>query len=136
MPSHRQYHKRRLSPDDDEGCQTGVGRSRSRAGTGAEQALGRAAAGQARSRSRVGSKQELGKEQGQGRSRVGAGQEESRSKSRTGTEGGQELGRSRSRVGAGARLEPEQGMSRAGMGTEEKGHSRSRENRIANNHSK
>ena len=62
------YDKRRLSPcrkklkcaDDDEGCQTGVGRSRSREGAGPE----RAEVGQGRIRTEVGTGQE------QGRSRV------------------------------------------------------------------
>ena len=55
------YHKRRLSPcrkksksaDDDDGCQTGVGRTRSRAGVGWEQAGSRPGVSKSREEARV-----------------------------------------------------------------------------------
>ena len=60
-----------LGADDDEGCQTGVGRNSSRDWAGAEQGRSRAGAG---------------KEQEQSRTGLGAAQEMSRSRSRVGAE--------------------------------------------------
>ena len=93
------FHKRRLSPcrkklngaDDNESCQTGVGRTRSTAGAGQDQGSSRAGARQELGRSRT--------EQGgaeQGRNRLGVGHELGRS-----WEGvGKEYGGSRAEAGA------------------------------------